>query len=209
MSPRARLDRAAVVDAAARLLNEEGVGALSLSRLAHELGVRTPSLYNHVEGLPGLERELALRNARMLATTFADATIGKAGADAVVALAQAFRTYIKQNPGVYLAAQRVTEADFPEDDELHAAMARAVQIVMTVLASFGLDGDEGLHAVRALRATVHGFATLEVAGGFGLPLDCDESFRRLVQMLIDGLGRVTTSPAHLSRVDAQIPVEID
>ncbi|MGB8644293.1 MAG: TetR-like C-terminal domain-containing protein [Anaerolineae bacterium] len=44
-----------------------------------------------------------------------------------------------------------------------------------------------MHAVRALRSVVHGFATLEVAGGFGLPLDCDESFRRLVQMLIKGL----------------------
>lgn len=201
MSPRARLDRAVVVDAAARLLNEEGVGALSLSRLASELGVRTPSLYNHVEGLSGLQRELALRNARMLADAFADATIGKAGADAVSALAEAFRAYIKRNPGVYLASQRVTESDHPDDDELHAAMARAVQIVMTVLASFGLDGDDGLHAVRALRATVHGFATLEIAGGFGLPLDCDESFRRLVQMLIEGLRSASTFPANVDRIE--------
>ena len=34
---------------------------------------------------------------------------------------------------------------------------------------------------------VHGFATLEVAGGFGLHQDCDESFRRLVNALTDGL----------------------
>jgi hypothetical protein len=33
---------------------------------------------------------------------------------------------------------------------------------------------------------VHGFATLEVAGGFGLPQDCDESFRRLVDALAAG-----------------------
>ena len=39
----------------------------------------------------------------------------------------------------------------------------------------------------ALRSVIHGFATLEVAGGFGLPLDCDESFRRLIAMLIAGL----------------------
>ena len=51
-------------------------------------------------------------------------------------------------------------------------------------------GDDALHAVRALRATVHGFATLEIAGGFGLPLDCDESFRRLVQVLILGMQQV-------------------
>jgi hypothetical protein len=34
---------------------------------------------------------------------------------------------------------------------------------------------------------VHGFATLEVAGGFGLPQDCDESFRRLVSALAAGM----------------------
>lgn len=176
-----------MVDAAARLVNVEGAEALSLSRVANELGVRTPSLYNHVDGLSGLQRALALRNAQMLATTFADAAIGKAGEDAVVALAQSFRDYIKANPGIYLVSQRVTELVKPEDAELIVAMDRSVQIVTTVMASFGLTGDDALHAVRALRATVHGFATLEVAGGFGLPLDCDESFCRLMRMLIRGL----------------------
>ena len=190
MARRARVDRAAVVDAAVRLVNTEGAGALSLSRVAGELGVRTPSLYNHVDGLPGLQRELALRNAQMLADAFADAAIGKAGADAVVALAQAFRAYIKANPGLYLAGQDVTDLTAGDDAALRAAMDRSVRIVAAVMASFGLEGDDALHAVRALRATVHGFATLEIAGGFGLPLDCDESFRRLVQMLIVGLQRV-------------------
>jgi hypothetical protein len=50
------------------------------------------------------------------------------------------------------------------------------------LESFALQGEDALHATRGLRSLVHGFATLEAAGGFGLPLDCDESFRRLVEM---------------------------
>jgi AcrR family transcriptional regulator len=188
MARKARVDRAALVDAAARLVNTEGVDALSLSRLAGEMGVRTPSLYNHVDGLPGLQRELALRNAQMLADVFADAAIGRAGADAVLALAQAFRDYIKQNPGIYMVSQRVTELVSPDDAELSTAMDRSVRIVAAVIASFGLQGDDALHAVRALRATVHGFATLEVVGGFGLPLDCDESFRRLILVLVRGLS---------------------
>lgn len=188
MARKPRVDRAALVDAAARMVNTEGVEALSLSRLAGEMGVRTPSLYNHVDGLPGLQRELALRNAQMLADVFADAAIGRAGADAVLALAQAFRDYIKQNPGIYMVSQRVTELVSPDDVELSTAMDRSVRIVAAVIASFGLQGDDALHAVRALRATVHGFATLEVVGGFGLPLDCDESFRRLILMLVRGLS---------------------
>src|SRR5919108_4531499 len=59
MSHRVGLDQATVVEAAARLVDEEGIDQLTLGRLAERLGVRTPSLYNHVAGLPGLKRDLA------------------------------------------------------------------------------------------------------------------------------------------------------
>jgi hypothetical protein len=61
-----------------------------------------------------------------------------------------------------------------------------VRIVLLIIGSFGLQGDEAIHAVRGLRSLVHGFATLEVAGGFGLALNCDESFRRLIDALLRG-----------------------
>ena len=57
------------------------------------------------------------------------------------------------------------------------------------MASLGLQGEDAVHALRAFRSMVHGFATLEVAGGFGLPEDCDQSFRRLVNALVAGLQR--------------------
>ena len=57
MATRTRLTKLAVVQAAAEMLNEEGAGDLSLNRLAERLQIRTPSLYNHVDGLPGLQRE--------------------------------------------------------------------------------------------------------------------------------------------------------
>src|SRR5512134_3341802 len=100
--PRAGLDKGAVVAAAAAILNTKGVEALTLNRLAQELGVKTPSLYNHVDGLPGLYRELALLNARTLGERVAQAAIGKAGPAALMAIAKAYRAYIKEAPGVYL-----------------------------------------------------------------------------------------------------------
>jgi AcrR family transcriptional regulator len=187
MSPRAGLDKAAVIDAAADLINTEGIEALSLSRLARHLGVQTPSLYNHVDGLPGLHRELALRNVRALGECLADAAIGKSGPQALMAIAQAYRDYIKTSPGVYLASLRASGAQKTVNAELQSAEERVVRVVMAVVASFGLQGEDGLHAVRGLRSLVHGFATLEIAGGFGLPLDCDESFRRLLDIFIRGL----------------------
>jgi AcrR family transcriptional regulator len=191
MTRRPRLDREAVVQGAVELLDGEGAGSLSLGRLADRLGVQTPSLYNHVDGLTGLLRELALRNARELASCIGDAAMGRSGSEGLIAVAQAYRGYIKQHPGLYMASLRSSGVQAQEgkalDLELAAAEDRVVRIVLSVLASFGLEGDDAIHAARGLRSVVHGFATLEVAGGFGLPLDCEESFRRLLKMLVAGL----------------------
>jgi AcrR family transcriptional regulator len=189
MSPRAGLNKAAVVAAAADLINEEGSEALSLSRLAKCLGVRTPSLYNHIDGLPGLRRELALMNVHALGKYLGEAAIGKSGPQALLAVAQAYRAYIKESPGVYMVSLRAARTMQTVDAELQAEEDRVVRVAMAVVESFGLQGEDALHAVRGLRSIVHGFATLEIAGGFGLALDCDESFRRLVEVFNRGLQR--------------------
>lgn len=191
MARRPGLDKARVVQAAAELVDAEGIDALSLSRLAERLGVQTPSLYNHVDGLAGLTRELHLLNARVLGERLTQAAIGKSGAEAVAGIAQVYRAYVKESPGVYLISQRSAARQAPADLELQAVEDRIVQVALAVVASFGLVGEDGLHAVRALRSTVHGFATLEIAGGFGLPLDCDESFRRLIAIVIRGMQPAT------------------
>jgi AcrR family transcriptional regulator len=185
--PRTRLSKTIVVNAAAELANAEGVEALTLHRLAGVLNIRTPSLYNHVDGLPGLYRELALASAHELGARLGNAAIGKSGSQALMSVAQAYRGFIKECPGLYTAGLRFQHYRAQLDPELTRAEEQVVRVVMAVVASFGLSGDDGLHAVRGLRSVVHGFATLEIGAGFGLPLDCDESFNRLIRMLIAGL----------------------
>ena len=189
MAARTRLTKLAVVQAAAEMLNEGGAGDLSLNRLAGKLEIRTPSLYNHVDGLPGLQRELAVLNARQLADRLSAAAIGKSGAELFEAVAEAFRGYVKEYPGLYMSTLRSSGKQEIRDENLMREEERALKVGLAVMASLGLQGEDAIHAVRAFRSTVHGFATLEVAGGFGLPEDCDESFRRLVDAMAAGLQR--------------------
>lgn len=189
MPPKERLTTARVVDTAAGLLQAGGTEALTLHSLAKTLNVQTPSLYNHVDGMPGLLRELRRLNARLLESRLVDAALGRSGPPALIHIAQAYRGYIKENPDLYTLTLRASGTETQPDAELAALEARTVQVVLAVLASFGLQGEDALHATRGLRSLVHGFATLEVAGGFGLPLDCDESFRRLVKLFMDGLRK--------------------
>lgn len=189
MSPRANLTKTTVVQAAADLINAEGPEALSLGRLAKELGIRTPSLYNHVDGLPGLMRELSILNARNLAERLNEVAIGKSGSELVRAVMQAIRAYIKEYPGLYMSTVRASGTQPEVNPELEQEEARSVKVGMAAMASFGLDGEDAIHAVRGLRSLVHGFATLEISGGFGIPLDLDESFSRLMDYFIAGLER--------------------
>jgi AcrR family transcriptional regulator len=189
MPLRAGLDRAAVIQAAADLADREGWERLTLATLAERLGIRTPSLYNHVAGLEGLRRDLAVLGCRELGARLARATIGKARDEAVMALAQAYRVFAHEHPGLYAALSR---APAPNDQEAVAAAGAVVEIVVAVLAAYGLQGDDAIHATRALRSALHGFAALESIGGFGIPLDLDESFRRLVYIFLQGLRQQAT-----------------
>jgi AcrR family transcriptional regulator len=181
------LDRAAVVGTAAALADEQGLDGVTLAALALRLGIRTPSLYNHVAGLEGLRRELALFGTRELGARLGRAAVGKTTDKAVVALGEAYRAFVKEHPGLYAATIRASRPSEPEDRELREAQGETTETVIVVLRSYGLSGDDAVHAARGLRSLVHGFTTLESAGGFGLPLDLDESFRRLLQTFVRGL----------------------
>jgi AcrR family transcriptional regulator len=190
MATRTRLTKSSVVEAAAELINTEGLDALSLNRLAEKLDIRTPSLYNHVDGLPGLQRELAVMNARLLADRMSQAAIGKSGHELFMDVAQAFRNYVKEYPGLYMSTLRASGNQAVRAENLMHEEERALAVGLAVMASLGLQGEDAIHALRAFRSMVHGFAILEVAGGFGMPQDCDESFRRLVESLVAGLRHV-------------------
>lgn len=186
---RIRLDKNAVVQAAVEILNAEGVQALTLSRLAEELGIQTPSLYNHVDGLAGLQQELSVMNAKLLAERLSAAAIGKSGQELFMEAAQAFRNYVKEYPGLYMSTLRSSGNQQAPVADLQREEERTMKVGLAVMASLGLQGEDAIHGLRAFRSMVHGFATLEVAGGFGLPQDCDESFRRLVLALVVGLQK--------------------
>lgn len=193
--PRAGLSRAVVVTEAARVADEVGLERLTLAAVAGRLGVRLPSLYKHIAGLEALQVHLAAAAGRELAAELSAATVGRSKGDALLAMAHAYRAFALRRPGAYAATLRA-----PEDgDEEHQAAAMAVlQVVLSVLAGFGLEGEDAIDALRGLRALLHGFVAIEAAGGFKLPQDLDRSYRRLVQTYADTLstwGRTASADA--------------
>lgn len=191
MTTRKRLTEQDVIDAAVELVDREGAAALTLSRVAEVLGIKPPSLYNHVAGLEALRRDTSLRSVDELAGRLAAAAMGRAGRTALREVALAFRNYATAHPHLY---QLSTQAR-PDDEEFAAAGLRAIEPVVAVLRSYEFDPVEAVHAARMLRSALHGFASLEITGGFGLDIDVDTSFDWLVEHLTKTLEPSATPGA--------------
>jgi AcrR family transcriptional regulator len=173
-----------VVVEAERIADDVGLSRLTLAALAASLGVRQPSLYKHVDGMKGLQRSIAVRAKTELADTLGRAAVGRARGDAIRAVARTYRQWAIEHPGRYAATVRAPVSGDLQDE---AASAAAVRVVLEVLSGYHLHGDAAIDATRALRSALHGFVSLETSGGFGLPVDIDRSFERLVEALITAL----------------------
>ena len=178
--PRVGLTTLRVVEEAENVADEVGLANLTLAAIAPRLGVRMPSLYKHVAGMDALRRLLSIRAKTELADVFARAAAGKAGAQALTAMFLAARNWAKAHPGRYAATVRAPD---PADNEDVQASNAILEIALAGLADYRLAGDDAIDAARALRATLHGFISLEQAGGFGLPTDVDRSFDRVIAAL--------------------------
>jgi AcrR family transcriptional regulator len=175
--PRAGLTPAVVIDKAAAIANRDGLEAVTLARLAEALAVRSPSLYKHVDGLPAVRRALAVRGLTEANARLEQATVGKARDQALFALAHAYWRFAREQPGVYAAS---VVAARPGENDVARAGERLIGTVLAVLNGYGIGGEDALHAARGLRAIVHGFVSLDLAGAFRLKLDLGESFDRLL-----------------------------
>ncbi len=184
MVTRVGLDIDKVVDSAIRLADKGGLEELTLSQVAQEVGVRTPSLYEHVEGLPGLQRAIRLRGFQTMGQLISKATVGKSRDDAIRALAYEMRKFVRQHPALYESTVLTAVGD---SKEVREAADEVLTTLNSVLASYGIMGKEAIHAARYLRSLLHGFFSLERARGFGLNVDLEESYGRVVETLAQDL----------------------
>lgn len=168
-----------LVQAAAELADEIGFEQVTVSALARRFGVTVASLYSHIKNADDLRVRVAALALSELAERAADALAGRAGKDALVAFAAAYRDYAKEHPGRYAAAGLRIDAS-----SLAAAPAlRHSELTRAILREYKLPEGEDVHAVRLLGSTFHGFASLETAGAFVHSGDVEGSWARAIDAL--------------------------
>lgn len=182
---RAGLNRDRVAEEAAVMADELGLGKLTLAGLAQRLGVRQPSLYNHIDSMAGLHRDIAVQAKKDLGEVLARASVGRSGADAISTMSHAYRAWALEHPGRYEASNAMPA---PGDVEDEAVSLSAIQVIADALIAYRLEGDDAIDAIRAFRSTLHGFVSYESAGAFRWNADVDRSFDRLIDGFIVALS---------------------
>jgi AcrR family transcriptional regulator len=185
--PRAGLNPEAVTDAALALVDERGLDALTLAEVAKRVGVATPSLYKHVRNLAELRDRVGVRALDGMTERCAAAVLGRSGEDAVRGGMRAYRDYVIEHPNRYAAIPQQPSLD----PATIVAANRLLDVIFAILRGYGLTGPALVHATRCFRATAHGFASLQAAGGFGLPEDLDTTYDHLIRALAQSLPTLT------------------
>ena len=185
MASQVGVNREAVITAAAALAEEHGFANVTLAMLAARLGIRSQSLYAHVDGIEGVRRVLALRGQELLAEELRTAVMARSGRDALRAWAYAFARFADAHQGLYEASVRIPDGD----EELAESSRRAMEPLLAMLSSYGIEGDDALHEYRIIWSSLHGFVSLRAKGMFTLAADPAETLDRLVEEIADHVER--------------------
>ncbi|MDF2952601.1 MAG: TetR family transcriptional regulator [Anaerocolumna sp.] len=186
MSPRVNLDKEAILKIAADIADRDGLEAVTIATLAKKLNIKSPSLYNHFDGMNDLRVHMAIYGMNELYNSLINATIGVAGEEAIHCFAEAYITFARSHHGLYDA---ITQISLEKDERLQVAGDKTVELVSRVLGTYKINKEEEIHIVRGLRSMLHGFASIEKNGGFGLPVDTDESLRNMVDIYLLGIQK--------------------
>ncbi|KHF37924.1 TetR/AcrR family transcriptional regulator [Halalkalibacter okhensis] len=185
MCPRIGLNLYTILQAATEVADEDGLESLTITTLANKLTIKPPSLYNHVKGLQDLKNKLALYGMQQLYKELNLATEGIAhGEKAIKKLAISYINFARNHPGLYEATLAAPDLS---NIELQTEANKIVELTLECLSSYHFEHGQALHIVRGLRSVIHGFASLEQKGGFGLPFDINISLELLIDTYLAGI----------------------
>ena len=187
MSPKAADPRirTALIEAAARLLTEEGPEALTTRRLAAEVGTSTMAVYTYFDGMESLRREVRREGFARLAEYLEVIETTEDTVADVAAMGGAYLLNAVVNRHLY--DQMFGAPPDTHDPEVgHGTLERLVDAVARAVTEGRFRGDPWELATQCW-AMGHGIVTLHLAGLLTLP-EAIQTFGAMGRNLFVGFG---------------------
>lgn len=200
-----------LVEAAVRLLVDEGPAVLQARRLAREVDASTMAVYHYFGGMPQLLAAVVEEGFRRLDVRLAAVPITDDSVTDLGGLALAYRAAARDNPHLYdlMFGLSAPGSRPPEDggagepDVSLRAYGHLVAAADRAVRAGRIRNQEPVHVAAQLWSMLHGYVTLELSGHFDLFDDLEQVFIPMAANLIVGLGdtseRAARSWARLQR----------
>lgn len=182
----------ALLTAAERIVEAEGLNALSVRGLAIEVGTSTRAVYSLFGSKDGLISALGERTFQLLGTAVeALPTTQDAALDLVEAGVSGFRCLVVDHPGLFKLGIQQTYTTAEQVIEIQTAAARAWKVLVARVGQLEQQGRLGTRSVQeaatAFHALCEGLAALEIRGA--LPADTAERhWRNALTDLVEGFN---------------------
>lgn len=181
------LTKEIIIANAVEYIKEMEQPTISLHEIARRLGIKTPSLYNHIKNTTELRYEVYQYAIYQFVQNQEAAIKGLYKDDAIRAFANAYHKFAMQNKGLYRLIMSIPSED---DDRAKEMAVPLLDTVVAILLEYNLSRESIAHWQRVFRAILHGFVSQEYLGYFYYynNVDLDKSRDIAVKCFLNGLN---------------------
>lgn len=182
--PRTGLSKEEIIKRAAMLANEKGLSYLSVTTISEYLGIKKPSLYNHMKTMDDVHKSLMIYGWKKVSEEIAVDISSENPKENLMEYGRRFYKFAIENPGVFEAMLWYNKYS---DDTLLEATEGLYDFFFRQTDRLGIDRDIANHLLRTYRAFLEGFIMLKIHNSFGNPISIDESFEISMNVLLSGI----------------------
>lgn len=154
-----RVTKAAVIQVASEIADENGLNNVSLKIVAEKLNIRTPSLYNHIASLDDLLQAVAHNGMKTMNDRMTQAAVGNAGDTSIKSVSVAYLQFMIEHPGVYEIIQWAT---WHGNEETAKIFDDYKSLLTTLILSCGFKEQVTDEILNLIMGILHGYTTLQL-----------------------------------------------
>src|SRR4051794_10126267 len=192
--PGASTTRETLLDAALRLLEERGPGALRIRDLAAAAEQSTMGVYTHFGSKQGLLEQLYLHGFERLEERLNSVPSDGQGRQELLEFALAYRRFALENEALYGLMFERAAPDFVPSDASRMAGLTTFEILAARIADWRPDLTDSAAAAHLVWAAMHGLVSIELMHRrWGGPLvahlqgDAEQNYSTAIGALLDAL----------------------
>jgi AcrR family transcriptional regulator len=184
--------RAELIAAAARMLCEGGPGAISVRKVAAEVGTSTMAVYTHFGGKPELLRSVCIEGFRHLAARLGRVRPSADPVADLAGLARAYRRHALDDPHLFtvMFSRPVTDALTDPEDQMAALSTFLVLVdaVQRAIDAGRFTPQRADELALEMWSGVHGLVSIELGAGLQSTRQATRTLSALVRHLAIGAG---------------------